>query len=248
MRFECEGCKKSFSGSGLTADLNGKVQMYCADCYWKLKAEYEKKKACEDCDYYNLECCEKTNKKLLPVKIGVVSFFADAENCGDFSKEKKKSDFLKARLESETAKQPLGLVLLSFPLFTVGLYNIFVGLSNASVEFQDIKTYGLSSLSELYQAAVIIYIIISIACLVLGLAQIITVYGFWSRKSWSYKSGVSLPIIATITSGTQYLLLSALGYSGDSIALPVGNIIGAGIIFWYLRKDHVKLWLKYYIW
>jgi hypothetical protein len=248
MRFECSGCQKSFSGSGLTANLNGKEQMYCADCYWKLETEYGKKKSCEDCDYFGNASCGKTKKALLPVQLGVVSYFVDAEKCQDFSKAEKDRAFLKMQMASEMFKQPLGLILISFPWFIVGVYNVFVGLSNASIEVQNIGIYGLSSLNELYQFAVVIYIALSATCLLVGLAQIVTVYGFWSRKSWSYKSGVTLPIVATLTSGIQYLLLTSLGYSGVSIALPIGNLIGATIVILYLRKDNVKRWLNYYMW
>jgi hypothetical protein len=89
MRFECSGCKKSFSGSGLTVSLNGREQMYCADCYWKLQKEYGKKKTCEDCGFFDEEVCEKTGKTLAPAKVGFNAYFVEAETCRSYSTEKK---------------------------------------------------------------------------------------------------------------------------------------------------------------
>ena len=89
MRFECTGCKKSFSGSGLVVALNGKQLTYCADCLWKLRKEYDKKKTCEDCGYFDEESCKKTSAAVVPVKIGYNTYFVEAETCKDYSTEKK---------------------------------------------------------------------------------------------------------------------------------------------------------------
>jgi hypothetical protein len=91
MRFECYGCKKSFSGSGLTVSLNGEERTYCADCLWTLRKEYDKKKNCEDCGYFNEESCEKIGKALVPVKVGYSTYLVQAEICKDYSTEKKAS-------------------------------------------------------------------------------------------------------------------------------------------------------------
>jgi hypothetical protein len=91
MRYECYGCKKSFSGSGLTVSLNGEERTYCADCLWTLRKEYDKKKNCEDCGYFNEESCEKIGKALVPVKVGYSTYLVQAEICKDYSTEKKAS-------------------------------------------------------------------------------------------------------------------------------------------------------------
>ena len=110
MRFECGGCKKSFSGSGLTVNINGKEQMYCADCYWKLqKQNMIKKKTCEDCGYFDEESCQKTGKTLAPAKIGYATYFIEAETCKNFSTEKKGSSKKKEKELTETQKEAAAL-------------------------------------------------------------------------------------------------------------------------------------------
>ncbi len=90
MRFECGGCKKSFSGSGLVvSSTNGEKKTYCADCFWVLKKEYEKKKTCEDCGSFDEDSCKKNGGALVPVKAGFNTYFVQAETCKDFSTEKK---------------------------------------------------------------------------------------------------------------------------------------------------------------
>jgi hypothetical protein len=110
MRFECCGCKKAFSGSGLTVALNGEQRMYCAECFWKLRAEYDKKKTCEDCGYFNEESCEKTKKALAPAKVGFNTYFAQAESCKDYSTEKKANPVnIKNKELTETQKEAVAL-------------------------------------------------------------------------------------------------------------------------------------------
>ncbi len=104
MRFECCGCRKSFSGAGLTVNLNGIEEMYCADCYWKLQKEYDQKKNCEDCGYFDEESCEKTKRALVPAKVGFATYYVEAENCRDFSTEKKGSTKNKEKEATQTQR------------------------------------------------------------------------------------------------------------------------------------------------
>jgi hypothetical protein len=108
MRFECGGCKKSFSGSGLIVNINGNEQMYCADCYWKLQKEYNQKKSCEDCGYFEEESCEKKGKVLAPAKVGFTNYFVEAETCKNFSTENKGSK-KKGKELTETQKEAAAL-------------------------------------------------------------------------------------------------------------------------------------------
>lgn len=109
MRFECGGCKKSFSGSGLTVNINSKEQMYCADCYWKLQKEYGQKKTCEDCGYFDEESCKKTGKNLASAKIGYSNYFVEAETCKNFSTEKKETSKKKEKELTEKQKEAVKL-------------------------------------------------------------------------------------------------------------------------------------------
>ena len=111
MKFECAGCKKTFSGQGLIVALNGQESMYCADCLWKLRKEYDQKKTCEDCGYFDEESCKKTRTALAPVKVGYNTYFVKAETCQDFSTEKKgSSDKKKDKESTPTQKEAAALV------------------------------------------------------------------------------------------------------------------------------------------
>ncbi len=109
MRSECFSCKKSFSGSGLIVNINGKEQTYCADCLWKLQKEYAQKKSCEDCGYFDEESCGKRRKAIVPVKAGFNMYFVEAETCRDYSTEQKVSSKKKDNL-SEEQKEAIELV------------------------------------------------------------------------------------------------------------------------------------------
>ena len=109
MRFECSGCKKSFSGSGLTVNIHGNEQMYCADCYWKLQKQYDQKKTCEDCGHFDEESCQKNGKTLVPAKVGYLTYFVEAETCKNFSSEKKGSQKKKEKELTGPQKEAVAL-------------------------------------------------------------------------------------------------------------------------------------------
>lgn len=113
MRSECYGCKKSFSGSGLIVSINGEQATYCADCFWKVRAEYDKKKTCEDCGYFNEESCEKIGKAVVPVKVGFNTYFVEAETCRDYSTDQKASSKKKNELTEEQKEADALVKMLS---------------------------------------------------------------------------------------------------------------------------------------
>jgi len=101
MRSECYGCKKTFSGKGLTVNINREERTYCADCLWKLQKEYSAKKTCEDCGLFDDESCEKTGQKLVPVQDGFNTYLVQAETCRNYSTEQKTSLKKKNELSEE---------------------------------------------------------------------------------------------------------------------------------------------------
>jgi hypothetical protein len=82
---QCYSCGKTFSGSGLTATIDGETRIYCADCYWKVRKEYDKKKTCDGCTYFSGDACEKTGNVLKPISIGINDYFIQAEKCCAYS-------------------------------------------------------------------------------------------------------------------------------------------------------------------
>ena len=91
MKFQCCGCTKTFGGSGLIVTMDGEKRTYCSDCLWTLRREYDQKKTCEGCGYFNADSCEKTSTQLVPVAIGINTYFVQAEKCKDYTTEKNET-------------------------------------------------------------------------------------------------------------------------------------------------------------
>jgi NAD-dependent SIR2 family protein deacetylase len=109
MKFECCGCKKSFSGTGLIVSSHGEEKVYCADCLWRLRKEYDTKKNCEDCGHFDEEKCGKTQAALAPVKVGFNTYYVEAETCKDYSTEKKTNPDKKKDKEPPMHKEAVAL-------------------------------------------------------------------------------------------------------------------------------------------
>ncbi|MCJ7422824.1 hypothetical protein MUP01_00950 [Candidatus Bathyarchaeota archaeon] len=82
---KCSRCGKEFAGSGLSVPSVG--EHICADCYWKIREEYDKKRNCDNCRHFREDLCEKTESKLTPVTIGINSYFVQAEECDHYTEE-----------------------------------------------------------------------------------------------------------------------------------------------------------------
>lgn len=84
----CHKCGKNFRGEGPTATIDGEENTYCADCYWTLKKQYEKKKSCESCSFFGNGVCRRTLARLIPARFGVEDFYVQAEQCNHFTIKK----------------------------------------------------------------------------------------------------------------------------------------------------------------
>lgn len=81
---QCYSCGKTL-GSGPTISIDGENRTYCADCFWKIKKEYDEKKTCADCAYFSVGACKQKSIDLKPVSIGINDYFIQAENCSVYS-------------------------------------------------------------------------------------------------------------------------------------------------------------------
>lgn len=151
------------------------------------------------------------------------------------------------------SKRPTGITVICILWFLGGFYNFFIGL----IGFGD----GLSVMMELSRGnyisnqattawaswAVPIEAALMLIVVVLGIMQFVTIYGLWNRRSWSYKYGLAIPIVAIITNWSEMFLLLTAPISLGIIANPIMPIISliSGIIYIaYLRQAHVKEWLR----
>lgn len=150
-------------------------------------------------------------------------------------------------------KRPAGITIMSILWFIGGLYNTLVGLS---ILASDIDTMSL--LVQGYQFsdqaantyvswAIPLEALISLVVIMLGLTQFFTIYGFLRGRSWSYSLGIAIPIVAIITSWLHMFLQLSAPQSMDisvSFLLPLASLVGAIIYITYLRRAHVKKWLR----
>jgi len=88
---QCDRCGKTFRGSGLSLTLDGKQMTLCADCYGKIKEEYDRKKNCDNCRHFKDDSCELTGSKLTSVSIGYRDYFVEAEKCSYYTEEEIES-------------------------------------------------------------------------------------------------------------------------------------------------------------
>jgi DNA-directed RNA polymerase subunit RPC12/RpoP len=89
---QCDVCGKRFSGSGLSLTLDGNQKTFCADCYGKIREEYNQKKNCDDCRHFDKDSCELTGSKLTPTSIGYRDYFVQAEKCVHYKEEEIESE------------------------------------------------------------------------------------------------------------------------------------------------------------
>ena len=95
--------------------------------------------------------------------------------------------------------------------------------------------------------------IINFVTVAISLAQIITVYGLIMRKSWSYKLALALPVLLVIVGTMSVGLYLSIPISPivtvsavdwvTLISSIVGSVILVVVIWWYVRKPHVKEYL-----
>jgi hypothetical protein len=100
----CCVCGKVFSGEGPTVTIEGEKRTYCADCFWQLRVDYDKKKTCDSCAYFFDDSCEKTGKAIVPISIGIRDYFVQAETCGQYSSEKEGSAAINENRNSRIKK------------------------------------------------------------------------------------------------------------------------------------------------
>ena len=86
--------------------------------------------------------------------------------------------------------------------------------------------------------------------LALGLVQIVTVFGLWTGKKYSYKLALAVPVVHVVlsvcfvvlyaTAPAELGLISSVGSSVFGLAVGLTFLV---VIWWYLRKPHVKAFL-----
>lgn len=142
---------------------------------------------------------------------------------------------------------------MSILWFVGGLYNTLVGLSILASDIDAmsllVQGYRFSdqAANTYVSWAIPLEALISIVVIMLGLTQFFTIYGFLRGRSWSYSLGIGIPIVAIITSWLHLFVQLGAPQSMDvsvNFLLPFANLVGAIVYITYLRRAHVKKWLR----
>lgn len=153
--------------------------------------------------------------------------------------------------EIEAGKRPTGLTIIAILWLLGGIYNLYMSSQGISANLAVLPYYWRRAdimRYQWFQFAVPAELAISILVFALGLIQIFTIYGLWTRKSWSYKLALAVPVFGVVT----WILMIGLYMSApielgiwESINLvPVVSSTFWMIIYWsYLRQSHVKEYL-----
>jgi len=147
-------------------------------------------------------------------------------------------------------KRPDGLTAIALLWFVGALLSVlngFLVLSQGVAAFPYLSSSGLH---EWFSFGVPIEIVLSGLVLALGLVQIVAVFGLWTGKKYSYKFALAVSVVHVVlsvcfvvlyaTAPAELGLISSLGFSVLGLAVGLVFLV---VIWWYLRKPHVKAFL-----
>jgi len=151
----------------------------------------------------------------------------------------------------ETRKRPKGLTILSI-FWSLGcVYNIYAGLNMIRIDLGALPMLSNPSLPQWFRFGIPAELFIGILIFTFGIIQMFTIYGWWTGKSWSYKTALFLLSINPFISISAALLyMSApIEYGFAKSIYMYWSSFGASILafivyYWYLRKPHVREYLS----
>jgi len=120
--------------------------------------------------------------------------------------------------------RPTGITILAILSAIGGVLGIFAGLG-ATILGSVVAsvTGGLGGLLA----------IIGLVSLVVGVAELVLAYGFWTLKPWAWMLGVGLQVVSIALA-----VLWVIG--GTSITSEVISVAVAGVILYYLWQPSIK--------
>ena len=147
-------------------------------------------------------------------------------------------------------KRPNGLTAIAILWFVGALLNILnslLVLNQGAAALPYLSSYGLN---EWFSFGVPIEMVLSGLVLALGLVQIVAVFGLWTGKKYSYRLALAIPVVHSVlnvcfvvlyaTAPAELGLTSSVGFSVFGLAVGLVFLV---VIWWYLRKPHVKAFL-----
>jgi len=147
-------------------------------------------------------------------------------------------------------KRPNGLTAIAILWLIGALLNILNSLLVLSQGAAALPHLSNSGLPEWFSFGVPIEMLLSGIVFALGLVQIVAVFGLWTGKKYSYRLALAIPVVHSVfnvcfvvlyaTAPSELGLISSVGSSVFGLAVGLVFLV---VIWWYLRKPHVKAFL-----
>jgi hypothetical protein len=152
---------------------------------------------------------------------------------------------------SETKpKRPEGITAIAILWFLGGVYNVYVSFQTISTDVSFLPYLSDSAVHSWFSFGLPTEIAINLLSLFLGLLQIVTVFGLWTGKKYSYRLALLVPIILVIGYVCSIALYASapteLGLLSGAGMLVIGLVMGVfwlGVYWQYIDKPHVKAFL-----
>ncbi|MDA4120929.1 MAG: hypothetical protein OK404_00805 [Thaumarchaeota archaeon] len=145
-------------------------------------------------------------------------------------------------------KRPRAVTAISILWTFGGLYNIYIGFTTAYSDNGILPQLSNPSVNPWFRFGVPAELVLYVLVLIFGITQLVVVFGLMTRKSWSYKLGLAIPIMGVIVNMSIFALylsapseLGLVSASGGS-GLVVG-LIWIWLLWKYLRRADVKSYL-----
>ena len=147
-------------------------------------------------------------------------------------------------------KRSDGLTAIAILWFIGALLNVLNSFLVLSQGVAALPYLSNSGLHEWFSFGVPVEIVLSGIVLALGLVQMVAVFGLWTGKKYSYKLALTVAVFLVVlsvcfvvlysTAPAELGLISSVGSSVFGLAVGLVFLV---VIWWYLRKPHVKAFL-----
>jgi hypothetical protein len=147
-------------------------------------------------------------------------------------------------------KRPDGITAIAILWFLSGMFNVYLSFQTISMDVSLLPFLSDPSVHSWFSFGVPAEIAISLLSLFLGLLQIVTVFGLWTGKRYSYRLALLVPLILVIGYVCSIALYasapSELALLSNAGTLVIGLVMGVfwlGVYWQYIDKPHVKAFL-----
>jgi hypothetical protein len=153
----------------------------------------------------------------------------------------------------DSQKRPLEITIIAILGLIFSVINIYTRFQTISVDYEwlsPISSKGFSLLHPWFRFAIPVELILGIFGLCIGIIQIVTVFGLWTGKRYSYLFSLLIPILLLISNVSLVGLYASapdeanlsINWSSASVAF-LDNIFWAVIYWRYLGQSHVRMFL-----